>query len=100
MGSLSQYVVLAEFEVEPSRREEFVQGVLANRRDTLATEQGCRKYEVCIPHDREDRVFVVEFYDDKDAFDAHHATAHWKRWHDTVAHLIINNRSTHLSRRL
>jgi quinol monooxygenase YgiN len=100
MSNTSLFVVVAQFDLDPKDRETFVQALLANRKETVTTEHGCRMYEVCIPEDNAGRVVLIEFYDNRAAFDTHHATAHWHRWNDTAAHLIKERTVTFMSRRL
>jgi quinol monooxygenase YgiN len=100
MSDTSLFVCLAQFELDPKDREEFVRALLANRKETVTTEHGNRMYEVCIPEDDEGRVILIEFYDNREAFDFHHLSAHWHRWNDTAAHLIKNRTVTFMARRL
>ena len=96
----SMFVVVAQFELQPGSREEFVAALLANRKQTVTTEHGCRMYEICIPEDSETGIVLLEMYDDRAAFDLHHATPHWKAWYDAANHLIVSNNVRFMSRRL
>ncbi len=93
----SVFLVLGEFTIDAGDRGPLIEALLENRRDTLASEPGCRSYDVCTPEDRDDRVFMVEVYDSQDAFEAHKNTPHFARWHETAHHLIreTNGRLSH-----
>jgi quinol monooxygenase YgiN len=94
------FIVVGEFTVDPSDRDRIVDALLANRRDTLASEPGCRTYEVCVPEEGDNRIFMVEIYDSRAAFEAHKTTPHFKRWHVDAAHLIKTEKATFLNRLL
>ena len=82
------YVVIVDFRIKPERLEEFMPLMLENARLSRDTEPGCRQFDVCVdPADRT-RVFLYELYDDRAAFDAHLAAAHFKRFDAAVAPML------------
>jgi quinol monooxygenase YgiN len=96
----SVFLVLGEFTIDAGDRGPLIEALLENRRDTLASEPGCRSYDVCTPEDRNDRVFMVEVYDSQDAFEAHKNTPHFARWHEAAHHLIKETKVVFLNRHL
>ena len=71
------YVVTVEFAIEPSRLNDFLPLVLENARASREREPGCRQFDVCTDAARPALVFLYELYDDRAAFDAHLASAHF-----------------------
>lgn len=59
--------------------------MIANARASREREPGCRQFDVCVTDDDPGRVFLYEIYDDRAAFDAHLASAHFKAFDATVA---------------
>ena len=73
-------VVVAEFTVEPADRQKVTEVLLEIRRQTLATEDGCRTYEVCVNDDDPHLIMMVEIYDDEAAFLNHKKSEHFDLW--------------------
>jgi quinol monooxygenase YgiN len=70
------YVVTVLFEAKPEHAEAFRAAMLANAKVSRETEPGCRQFDVCVEADT-GRVFLYELYDDRAAFEAHLAAAHF-----------------------
>jgi quinol monooxygenase YgiN len=70
------YVVTVVFEPKPEHTKAFRAAMLANAKVSRETEPGCRQFDVCVEADT-GRVFLYELYDDRAAFEAHLAAAHF-----------------------
>jgi quinol monooxygenase YgiN len=70
------YVVTVVFEAKPDHAEAFRAAMLANAKVSRETEPGCRQFDVCVEADT-GRTFLYELYDDRAAFEAHLAAAHF-----------------------
>ena len=77
------YVVTVLFEPKPERVEAFRAAMLANAKVSRETEPGCRQFDVCVEADT-GRTFLYELYDDRAAFEAHLAAAHFKAFDTAV----------------
>jgi quinol monooxygenase YgiN len=82
------YVVTVAFMVKPEAAEAFRPVMLENARASLADEPGCRQFDVCFAPDDPGTCFLYEVYDDRAAFDAHLAMAHFKRFDAEVAAML------------
>jgi (4S)-4-hydroxy-5-phosphonooxypentane-2,3-dione isomerase len=82
------YVVIVEFRIKPERVADFMPLMLENARASRETEAGCRIFDVCVDPADKTSVFLYELYDDRAAFDAHLATAHFKRFDAAVAPMV------------
>jgi autoinducer 2-degrading protein len=71
------YVVTVEFTIKPELVERFRERVLQQARDSLAGEQDCHVFDVCIDAQREEIVFLYEVYSDRSAFDVHLNSVHF-----------------------
>ena len=84
------YVVIVDFQIKPERVAEFMPLMVENARASRETEPGCRQFDVCVDPGDKTRVFLYELYDDRAAFDAHLATAHFKRFDAAVAPMLAS----------
>jgi (4S)-4-hydroxy-5-phosphonooxypentane-2,3-dione isomerase len=84
------YVVIVDFKIKPERLAEFMPRMLDNARASRETEPGCRVFDVCVDPKEKTKVFLYEVYDDRAAFDAHLATAHFKRFDAAVAPMVAS----------
>lgn len=82
------YVVVVDFKIKPESLAEFMPLMLENARASRETEPGCRQFDVCVDPADKSRIFLYELYDDRAAFDAHLATAHFKRFDAAVAPMV------------
>ena len=71
------YAVTVVFEPKPEHAIRFRAAMLANAKVSRESEPGCRQFDVCVEADT-GRVFLYELYDDRAAFEAHLASAHFK----------------------
>jgi autoinducer 2-degrading protein len=72
------YVITVEFDVVPAQFDAFLRVMAENAETSRRDEPGCQRFDVCRPHDSENRVFLYEIYDDEAAFQAHLQTDHFK----------------------
>jgi quinol monooxygenase YgiN len=70
-------LVAVTFEIAPDRAEAFRDRVARQAADSLE-EAGCRRFDVWCDTGDCSRVFLFEIYDDRAAFDAHLASAHFR----------------------
>ena len=77
------YVVTVLFEAKPEHAGAFRAAMLANAKVSRETEPGCRQFDVCVEADT-GRTFLYELYDDRAAFEAHLAAAHFKAFDDAI----------------
>jgi (4S)-4-hydroxy-5-phosphonooxypentane-2,3-dione isomerase len=77
------YIVTVEFVAKPERTEAFRAAIVDNA-GTSRHEPGCRQFDVCCDPGDRTVVFLYEVYDDRAAFDAHCASAHFLAFDDRV----------------
>lgn len=77
-GDARPYLITVAFDVEPTRREQFVRLVTSNAQASLREEPGCLRFDVLLPVEpAEYDVLLYEIYRDREAFDAHLGSAHF-----------------------
>ena len=84
------YVVTVEFVAKPEHAEAFRSATVENARASREHEPGCRQFDVCGDAANRAVVFLYELYDDRAAFDAHLASAHFRAFDDRVRDWIAS----------
>ena len=74
------FVILVEFRLKPGTRDRFLDVARADALASVRDEPGCRRFDLLVPEDDPDAVWLYEIYADADAFDAHLETPHLKRF--------------------
>lgn len=72
------YVVIVEFVLNPGFSMSFRDRVRRQAADSLALEPDCHVFDVFIDTQCENSVLLYELYSDRDAFDAHLASQHFR----------------------
>ena len=84
------FAVTVIFEIKKEAIEAFRAAVLQQASNSLAREEGCRRFDVCFDEARPARVFLYELYDDRAAFDRHRETDHFAAFNEAAAPLVEN----------
>ena len=75
--SMSQFVVIVEFQVKPGCLEAFSRAIETNARASVAEEPGCLQFDVLHNHDDPHHVVLYEVYESEAAFrDDHMQRSH------------------------
>lgn len=79
------FAVTVTLHIHPEQVDAFMPLMVQNARTSLSAEAGCGQFDIC----RDGNVvFLYELYDDRAAFDAHLATAHFKAFDSATADMI------------
>ena len=87
---MSTFAITVDFILKPGAMAAFRKLVDKNAKDSCAHEPGCRRFDVLIPNDGGDRVFLYEIYDDRAAFDAHLKTSHFNVFNRESETLVLS----------
>jgi autoinducer 2-degrading protein len=79
------YVVTVHFEIRRGHEDAFLARVRRQAYDSLEREAHCYRFDVCRDPDRPGAVFLYEIYGDRQAFDEHLESAHFKDFDREVA---------------
>jgi len=82
------YIVTVEFTIHLERMSAFMPLIVDNARASREQEPGCRQFDVCLDPAAPNIVYLYEAYDDRAAFDAHLATAHFKSFDAAVRDMV------------
>ena len=84
------FVVIVDFEIHPQHWPAFLPRMRENARASRELESGCRQFDVCTDPAKPNTVFPYEVYDDRAAFEAHLASAHFNSFDAEVGEMIIH----------
>ena len=91
MGKLS---LVVEVKLKTGKRDAFADRVRQHGEICLDKEPGCLQFDVLVPTDGSDRVFLYEVYADQAAMDAHMETPHMAQYRrDTEPMVAERNRT-------
>ncbi|NJM83594.1 MAG: antibiotic biosynthesis monooxygenase [Tabrizicola sp.] len=82
------YAVVVTFLLKPGQAERFLPPMLKNAATSLRAEPGCHQFDVATDPARKDEVLLYELYSDRDAFDDHLASEHFRLFDTAVADMI------------
>jgi quinol monooxygenase YgiN len=89
---MSQFVIIVDFRLKPGARPEFRRLIDANAQASVATEAGCRRFDVLEPVGDADRVVLYEIYDDRSALESHVRTRHFEEF-DRASRPLVEGKS-------
>ena len=82
------FAVLVDFRLNDGQRDAFRALVDANARTSVQEEKGCHRFDVLEPDGEPESILLYEIYDDRDAFQFHLATAHYRAFDQASAALV------------
>lgn len=85
---MSTRSLIVEFKVKPGQRENFLDIIKDHAAGTLADEEGCQQFNVSIPDDDADTVWLYEQYKDEAALEIHKASPRLARNRERYTELI------------
>jgi quinol monooxygenase YgiN len=75
---MSRIVVVVEFEVKPEHRSQFIELINGHAQRSRA-EDGCQQFDMLLPQEDQNRVFLVGAWRDPAALDATRRDRWWQR---------------------
>lgn len=88
------YVIAVDFTIHEEHLTAFMPLILENARVSLDAESGCQRFDVCQDPLQPEHIFLYELYDDRDAFNAHLATSHFKAF-DSDSKAMLATKTVH-----
>lgn len=84
------YAIAVAFTIHAHDLAAFMPLMRENARISRESEPGCRRFDVCRDSAQPEHVFLYELYDDRAAFDAHLAAAHFKAFDAAVKSMVAS----------
>lgn len=82
------FVVLVHFEVREAALPAFLSAVAKQADDSLTSEEGCLRFDVCRDNEKATEIVLYEIYHDAGAFDRHLETGHFKKFDESTRHMV------------
>jgi quinol monooxygenase YgiN len=86
------FIVIAEFQVKQDSIAAFLAAARNDAERSLASEPGCRQFDIVQPNVTDGTVIFYEVYDSREAFDAHLKTPHVAAFRAAFPPLIVAER--------
>ncbi len=91
---MSAVILVVELEIAQGQKERFLARALAHRENVLKNEPGCQRFDILVPQEGGDIVFLYEIYADQKAVETHIATPYMKEYLSDTGPMIANRKRT------
>ena len=81
------YINIATFKVQAEHHAAFTEALIDNASNSVQQEAGCLRFDVLQDESDPNTIYVYEVFRDKADLEAHHETAHSRRWRAAYAWL-------------
>ena len=85
---MSRFVITVAFELHEGALHEFLPMIVEIASRSRTAEPGCECFDVLVPKEAVNQVFLYEIYKDKAAFDEHLRTQHFLDFNSASARLV------------
>jgi quinol monooxygenase YgiN len=96
-GGPGAMVIVVELEIIPSELEAFKAAIKENGQACVREEPGCQQFNIVFEKDNPNRVMLFEIYDSAEAYAAHQATPHFKKYGATIKDMIKSRKRTEMT---
>ena len=90
---MSRFAIIAKVSLKPGGRDDYLPLILANAR-AARDEPGCLGFEILVPEDEADAVYLYEVFENAAALDAHWQTSHFKAYREAAAPFVVDRQIT------
>ena len=94
---MNAILFIVEVKTELGQRNSYVAQAQTHRINVLANEPGCDRYDIFVPDDDENTVFLYEVYADMNAVETHLSTTYMKTYGEATASLVKDRNITRYS---
>jgi quinol monooxygenase YgiN len=85
---MSRLVITVAFDLHDGALHEFLPMIVENANRSRSVEPGCERFDVLVPKDAANQVFLYEIYKDKAAFGEHLKAQHFLDFNSASARLV------------
>ena len=89
---MSAIVLLVQLDLNPGHKDTFLARALEHRGNVVAKEPGCLRFDLVLPDDGGDTVYLYEVYADDAALRTHFNTPYMKEYLADTAPMIAQRR--------
>ena len=91
---MTTLVLLVELTINAGQKDAFLTRAREHRTNVLGNEPGCKGFELLVPMEADDTVFLYEVYADQAAIDHHMETPYMKEYMADTGPMIANRNRT------
>ena len=85
---MSAFTLIVHLQAKPDQVDQFMEMALENAAAARSNEPGCQQFDVLVDPDDRTKIAFYEVYDDKQAFETHLETAHFKKYFENAIPLL------------
>ncbi|HTS54844.1 MAG TPA: putative quinol monooxygenase [Burkholderiales bacterium] len=85
---MNRYVITVDFMLQEGALPEFLALIVENAHRSRTVEPGCERFDVLVPKDSTNHVFLYEIYRDKAAFSEHLKAPHFLEFNAASTPLV------------
>ncbi len=85
---MSRFVITVAFDLHDGALREFLPMIVENADRSRNAEPGCERFDVLVPKDSNNQVFLYEIYTDKAAFGEHLKAQHFLEFNSASGRLV------------
>jgi quinol monooxygenase YgiN len=85
---MSVIALLVQLDLNPGQKDAFVARALEHRGNVIGNEPGCLRFDLVLPDEGGDRVYLYEVYADDEALQTHFNTPYMKQYMADTAPMI------------
>jgi quinol monooxygenase YgiN len=85
---MSAIVLLVELQINPGQKDTFLDRAREHRGNVLRQEPGCQRFDLVVPDEGGDTVYLYEVYADDEALQTHFNTPYMKQYMADTAPMI------------
>ncbi len=91
---MSKVALVVELGMVPDRRDAFLERARRHAKTCLEEEAGCLHFDLLVPEEGGDLVFLYEVYADRAAVDTHMATPHMASYREDTDAMVASRKRT------
>ncbi len=91
---MAKFTILVRFRIADGQMASFLPLMIENAEASRRDEPGCERFDVLQPAQAEDSILLYEIYRDRDAFDAHCVSPHFKRFDAATKAMVAEKEVT------
>lgn len=91
---MADIVLVVELDMKPGQRDAYLARARQHRENVLKNEPGCHRFDLIVPAEDPDKMFLIEVYADQAALDHHLNTPYMKAYLDDTGPMIANRSRT------
>ena len=85
---MAEIALVVELKIKPGERDRFLARAREHRGNVLANEPGCHRFDLAVPREQDDTVYLYEVYADDAALEIHFNTPYMKEYMEDTGPMI------------